>query len=63
MPYIEGMKAITINAAEICDVDNRLGSIEKGKDADISVFDGDPFDIKTSVVMTLINGNIVYKKK
>jgi len=62
LPYQEGMKAVTINAAEICDVDKRIGTIEKGKDADISVFDGDPFDIKSSVVMTIIDGEIVYKK-
>lgn len=36
----EGLKAITINAAEICNVSDRVGSIEIGKDADIAIFDG-----------------------
>ncbi|OQX54209.1 MAG: amidohydrolase [Candidatus Cloacimonas sp. 4484_209] len=61
LPYLEGMKAVTANAARICDVDRRLGTIEKGKDADIAVFDGDPFDMKSSVVMTVVDGNIVWK--
>ncbi|MBQ6630853.1 MAG: amidohydrolase [Romboutsia sp.] len=38
----EALKAITINAAEICNVADRLGSLEVGKDADIAVFDGNP---------------------
>lgn len=36
----EWLKAITINAAEICNVSDRVGSIEIGKDADIAIFDG-----------------------
>ncbi len=55
----EALKAITINAAEILGIDDRVGSIKVGKDADIVIFDGHPLDIKTSVVTVLINGNIV----
>ncbi|MCS7385160.1 MAG: amidohydrolase [archaeon GB-1867-005] len=63
LPYEEALKAITINAAEILGVADRVGSIEKGKDADIRILDGDPLDIKTNVEMVIIDGQIVYTKK
>ena len=56
----EALKAVTINAAEITGIDNRVGSLEAGKDADIVVFDGHPFDIKSRAVTTIINGEIVF---
>jgi len=61
MDDYEAMKAITINAAEITGISDRVGSLEKGKDADIVVFSGHPFELKTKVILTVINGNIVYK--
>lgn len=63
MPEYEALKAITINAAMICRVSNRIGSIEVGKDADIAIFDGNPMDISTHTVYTLIDGKIVYQAK
>jgi imidazolonepropionase-like amidohydrolase len=57
----EGLKAITINAAEICNVSHRVGSLAPGKDADIAVFDGNPMDTFTNCLYTIIDGNIVYK--
>ncbi len=57
----EGLKAITINAAEICNVASRVGSLVAGKDADIAVFDGNPMEIFTNCLYTIINGKIVYK--
>jgi imidazolonepropionase-like amidohydrolase len=59
----EALKAITINAARICRVSHRVGSLEPQKDADIVIFDGNPMDIFTKVVYTIINGEIVYQKK
>lgn len=56
----EGLKAITINAAEICNVSNRVGSIEVGKDADIAIFDGNPMETFTKTLYTIINGEVVY---
>lgn len=56
----EGLKAITINAAKICRVDDRIGSIEVGKDADIAIFSGNPMEIFTKTLYTIINGIIVY---
>ncbi len=57
----EGLKAITINAAEICNVASRVGSIEAGKDADIAIFNGNPMEIFTSCLYTIIDGQIVYQ--
>lgn len=60
---MEALKAITINAAEIVGLDDRIGSIEAGKDADIVIFDGNPIkDIDCETYMTIINGKIVYSK-
>lgn len=57
----EGLRAITINPAEICRVASRVGSIEAGKDADIAIFDGNPMEIFTNCLYTIIDGNIVYR--
>ena len=56
----EALRAITINAARICRVDHRVGSLKKGKDADIAVFSGSPLAIETRTLWTLVNGEIVY---
>lgn len=57
----EALKAITINAAEICGVSARVGSLEEGKDADIAIFDGDPLEIFTHCIYTVIDGDVIYK--
>ncbi len=57
----EGLKAITINAAEICNVSHRVGSLAPGKDADIAIFDGNPMETFTNCLYTIIDGSIVYK--
>lgn len=57
----EALKSITIYPAQICRVDERVGSLKAGKDADIVIFDGDPLAIETRALCTLIDGEIVYK--
>ncbi len=61
MDELEALKAITIYAAEVCELEDRIGSIEVGKDADIAVFDGNPLEIMTHCVATIINGETVYE--
>ena len=56
------LESLTIAAAEICGVDTRVGSIEEGKDADLIVLDGDPFDYRTFVLKTFVNGRLMYDK-
>lgn len=58
----EGLKAITINAAEICNVSHRVGSIEEGKDADIAIFDGNPMEVFTNTIYTIIDGKVIYNR-
>ncbi len=57
------LRAITIDAAKICRVDNRLGSLRVGKDADIVICKGNPLDIFSSVYATIIDGKIVWPQK
>lgn len=60
LPMEEGLKAITINPAIICGVADRIGSLEVGKDADVAIFDGNPMEVFTHTVYTIIDGKIVY---
>ena len=60
LPMEEGLKAITINPAKICGVADRVGSLEVGKDADIAVFTGNPMEVFTRTLYTIIDGRIVY---
>ena len=62
MPEEEALKAITINAAEVIGVQDRVGSLEAGKDADIVIFSGHPFDYRTVAETVFINGEIVYRR-
>jgi len=54
------LRSITRYAAEIVGISDRVGTLEAGKDADIAVFDGHPFDYRTHCVLTLINGKVVH---
>lgn len=62
MDEYKALEAITINAAKNCRIENRIGSLESGKDADISVFTALPTDFNAECVMTFINGECVYRK-
>ncbi|MHB0885393.1 MAG: amidohydrolase [Bacillota bacterium] len=57
----EAFRAVTINSAEILGLQKRLGSIEKGKDGDIAIFDGHPFSNFTNCLYTIIDGEVVYE--
>ncbi len=62
----EGMKehdalaAITINAADIIGISERVGSLEVGKDADLVIWDGYPLDIKSKPLLVMINGRTAF---
>ena len=53
------LESITIDAARILGLDSRIGSIAAGKDADIAMYDGDPFEFSTHCIGTIINGQVV----
>lgn len=61
MDEIEALKSITINAAEITGIADRVGSLESGKDADVVVYDGHPLDVRSKTVWVFINGHAVKK--
>jgi imidazolonepropionase-like amidohydrolase len=56
LPYDEALKAITLNAAEIWGVADKLGSLDVGKTANVVVANGDPLDMKTDVKQVFIDG-------
>jgi imidazolonepropionase-like amidohydrolase len=59
LPYDEALKAITINPAQIWGAGDMLGSVEKGKVADLMITDGDPLEIQTQVKRLFIKGREV----
>ena len=61
MDPFDALKAITVNAARHAGVGGRVGSLEAGKDADIVVTDGCPFEVFHTVKAVVINGNVVYE--
>ncbi len=62
MSFIDGLKGVTCTAAEIAGIFDRVGSIERGKDADITVFEGNPFEIMSSPKLVIIDGRVVYER-
>ena len=56
------LRALTINNAKILDLDDRIGSLEPGKDADFIVLSGDPFSVYTLVEQTFVDGQRVFDR-
>ena len=63
LPRDEALRAVTLSAAEHLGIERRLGSIEKDKDADLVLWDGDPLDARSHVVRTMIDGEVVYSRE
>ena len=57
------LKAITLNPAKLIGAEDRIGSLEAGKDADLVIFSGDPFDIGSRVRRVFINGVTVFENE
>lgn len=57
--FENALRSITINAARILGVDDRIGSIEIGKDGDLALYDGDPFEYTSHCVGVVIEGEVV----
>lgn len=56
------IRMLTINPAKILEIEERVGSLDVGKDADLVIWSGHPFDFRSYVVKTIINGEIVYER-
>jgi len=59
LPWDEALRSITLSAAEILGVDNKLGSLEVGKHATLFISDGNILDIRANVEMAFINGRAI----
>jgi imidazolonepropionase-like amidohydrolase len=59
LSFEDALRAITIDAARVLGVDGRVGSLTVGKDGDLALFDGDPFEYTTHCVGVVIEGEVV----
>lgn len=59
LPAEQAVRAATIEAARLWGVEDRVGSLEPGKDADLVLFNGDPFEYTTHVKQVLVDGEVV----
>jgi imidazolonepropionase-like amidohydrolase len=59
LSFDDALSIITIDAARLLGISKRVGSLETGKDADLALYDGDPFEYTTHCTATLINGKVV----
>jgi imidazolonepropionase-like amidohydrolase len=63
MSFTDALATITSDAAKILGIQDRVGTIEAGKDADLALFDGDPFEYTTHCVGTVTDGQVVSEEK
>lgn len=59
----QALRAVTLTPAEILGVADRVGSIEKGKDADFAILTGDPLDVTSRVERVVVKGRTAYERK
>lgn len=63
LPEDAALRSLTLDAARILGLEDRIGSLEPGKDGDLIVCDGDLFDYRTFVQWAVVNGRVVYDKE
>ena len=63
LPQEAALRALTLDAAKCLGVEDRVGSLEPGKDADLIVVDGDLFDYRSFVQWAVVNGRVAYDKQ
>lgn len=59
MDYNQAIRSLTIDAARVLEIDDRVGSLESGKQADLVLFNGDPFEYTTTAQSVMIDGQVV----
>ena len=59
LDFDEALSLITLNAARILGLEDQAGSIQKGKDGNLALYDGDPFEYTTRATGTIIEGRLV----
>ena len=63
VPTRHALKSVTLAAAEHIGVDDRIGSLEPGKDADLVIWSGDPLDARTFADCTFVDGEVVFERE
>jgi len=63
LSFEQALRSITIDAARLLGIEARVGSLEVGKDGDLALYDGDPFEYTTHCVGTVIEGRVVSETK
>lgn len=58
LSFEDALRSITITPARLLGIDKRVGTIEKGKDADVVLYNGNPFEYLTKVCTVIINGKV-----
>jgi imidazolonepropionase-like amidohydrolase len=59
LTFDEALAAATLDAARLLGISDRVGSLEPGKDGDVVLYDGDPFEYTSHVVGVVIQGEVV----
>jgi len=62
MGFEGALRACTIESAKLLGIADRVGSLEVGKDADVVLYDGDPFEYMSHVTAVLVNGKVSYQR-
>jgi imidazolonepropionase-like amidohydrolase len=60
LPFDEALKAVTSTPARLVGADARVGSLEEGKDADLALWNGEPFEPTSRVVAVIVDGVLVW---
>jgi len=62
IPREEALRSVTLHPAQALGLEHRMGSLAPGKDANLTVFSGDPFDARSWVDLVMIEGRVVYRR-
>jgi imidazolonepropionase-like amidohydrolase len=60
--FDRALRAVTLDAAKILEIDDRFGTLEAGKTADLVLYDGDPFEYVTHVTAVVVDGRVVHDR-
>ena len=60
--FDRALQTVTLDAARLLGIDDRFGSVQVDKEADLVLYDGDPFENTTHVTNTIIGGRVVYNR-